>query len=46
MLLGPLNVSKGTIVWLRGNKQKGIRLQWEQLDRLARGHGKKGDYPV
>ncbi len=42
---GRLKVSKGTIVWLPGNKRKGLRLNWEQLDRLARAGGKRGSFP-
>lgn len=41
-----LKVSKGAIVWLPGNKSKGYRLSWDQVDRLARDNGRHGHYPV
>ncbi|HEY3242532.1 MAG TPA: hypothetical protein VGM03_04195 [Phycisphaerae bacterium] len=44
-LLGRLKVSKGGIVWLPGNKSKGFRLTWDQVDRLARDQGRRGHYP-
>jgi len=43
---GRLKVSKGSIVWLPGWKSKAFRLGWEQLDRLARAHGRRGRFPV
>jgi hypothetical protein len=32
--LGELRISKGTIDWRPGNKQKVIRMGWERFDRL------------
>ena len=43
---GRLKVSKGCIVWLPGWKSKGYRLNWNQLDRAAREHGRWGRFPI
>ena len=32
--LGELRISKGSIDWRPGNKQKVIRMAWERFDRL------------
>ena len=45
-LCGRLKVSKGAIVWLPGNKSRGYRLTWDQMDRLAREYGRRGHYPI
>jgi hypothetical protein len=46
VLFGRLKVSRGAIVWLPGNKSKGYRLSWDQVDGLAREHGRHGYYPI
>jgi hypothetical protein len=43
---GRLKISKGAAVWLPGKKSKAYRLSWDQLDRLAREHGRAGYFPI
>ena len=38
--LGELHISRGTIDWWPGKKQKGRRLSWEQFDRLMDEQGR------
>lgn len=40
---GELRISKGGVVWYPRNKVLGFKLNWEQLDRLARKHGRRGE---
>jgi hypothetical protein len=37
--LGTLKISKGHVVWVPANKQKGSKMRWKQFDILMQEHG-------
>jgi len=43
---GQLKISKGGVVWLPGWKSRGYRMNWDQIDRMARESGRRGHYPI
>mgnify|MGYP001351137819 CR=1 FL=1 len=45
-MFGRLKISKGSVVWLPGNKIQGYRIGWKKLDEIMRENGRRGSFPV